>query len=46
MRWSSRDGPCGSHHDEARLVKCESSVEETEEDVDSAAAGPGAVSCG
>jgi hypothetical protein len=31
MRWRSRAGPCGSHHVEARALKCETSVGLTEE---------------
>ena len=31
MRWRSREEPCGSHHDEARREKWETSVSETEE---------------
>lgn len=31
MRWRSRDGPWGSHHDDARFVKCVTSKALTEE---------------
>jgi len=31
MRWRRREGPWGSHHDEARLVKCVTSEALTEE---------------
>lgn len=31
IRWSMRDGPWGSHHDEARAEKCDISVSETED---------------
>jgi len=31
MRWRSREEPCGSHHAEARALKCETSSGETEE---------------
>jgi hypothetical protein len=31
MRWRSRDGPCGSHHDDARELKCDTSVGSTVE---------------
>jgi hypothetical protein len=31
MRWRSRDGPCGSHHDDARALKCDTSVGSTVE---------------
>lgn len=42
MRCRIRDGPWGSHHEEARAEKCDISVAETE-DVggDVAEAGPG-----
>ena len=40
IRCKSRDGPCGSHHDEARLAKWESSVGSTVE-----FAGSEGVSC-
>jgi hypothetical protein len=29
MRWRSRDGPCGSHHDDASALKCDTSVGST-----------------
>jgi len=32
MRWRSREGPRGSHHDEARAAKWESSEAETDEE--------------
>lgn len=32
MRWRSLLEPCGSHHDEARALKCETSVALTEEE--------------
>lgn len=31
MRWSRREGPWGSHHDEARALKCDTSVGSTVE---------------
>ena len=31
MRCRSREGPCGSHHDEARALKCDTSVGSTVE---------------
>lgn len=31
MRWRIRDGPCGSHHEEARAEKCDISASETDE---------------
>ena len=31
MRWRRREEPCGSHHEEARREKCDTSVWETEE---------------
>jgi len=31
MRWRSREEPCGSHHEEARALKCETSVGSTVE---------------
>lgn len=34
IRWSRRDGPCGSHQVEARALKCETSVGLTEDVLD------------
>jgi len=34
MRWSMREGPWGSHHDEARALKWEISEGSMEEDVE------------
>jgi hypothetical protein len=31
MRCSRREGPCGSHHDDARALKCDTSVGSTVE---------------
>jgi hypothetical protein len=31
MRWRSREGPWGSHHDDARALKCVTSVGSTED---------------
>ena len=31
MRWRSREGPWGSHHDEAMALKCDTSVGSTVE---------------
>jgi hypothetical protein len=31
IRWRSREGPWGSHHDDARALKCDTSVGSTVE---------------